>query len=66
MLYEELFQISKVLLAAGDEERTPEILLRRIVERCGAETGSCVMVCEEAPTSKLMPARRTAGRFSSL
>lgn len=43
MLYEELFQISKVLLAEGDDERTPEVLLRRIVERCGAETGFVVV-----------------------
>jgi hypothetical protein len=39
VLYEELFQISKLLLAEEDDERTPEVLLRRIVERCGAETG---------------------------
>ncbi|MEA2561938.1 MAG: two-component system, NtrC family, response regulator PilR [Acidobacteriota bacterium] len=42
-LYEELFQISKLLLAEEDGERTPEVLLRRIVERCGAETGFVVV-----------------------
>ena len=42
-LYEELFQISKVLLAQEDDERAPEVLLRRIVERCGAETGFVVV-----------------------
>jgi Nif-specific regulatory protein/two-component system response regulator HydG len=43
VLYEELFQISKLLLAEEDDERTPEVLLRRIVERCGAETGFVVV-----------------------
>ncbi|MFL6202010.1 MAG: sigma 54-interacting transcriptional regulator [Thermoanaerobaculia bacterium] len=42
-LYEELFQISKLLLAEEDDERAPEVLLRRIVERCGAETGFLVV-----------------------
>jgi len=42
-LYEELFQISKLLLAEEDDERAPEVLLRRIVERCGAETGFVVV-----------------------
>jgi transcriptional regulator with GAF, ATPase, and Fis domain len=42
-VYEDLFQISKLLLAEDDSERTPEILLRRIVERCGAETGFVVV-----------------------
>ncbi|HEY2289148.1 MAG TPA: sigma 54-interacting transcriptional regulator [Thermoanaerobaculia bacterium] len=42
-LYEELFQISKLLLAEEDDERTPEVLLRRILERCGAETGFVVV-----------------------
>ena len=41
--YEELFEISKLLLAEDDAERAPEILLRRIVERCGAETGFVVV-----------------------
>jgi hypothetical protein len=36
VLYEELFQTSKLLLAEEDDERTPEVLLRRIVERRGA------------------------------
>ena len=42
-LYEDLFQISKLLLAEDDDERTPEVLLRRIRERCGAETGFVVV-----------------------
>jgi transcriptional regulator with GAF, ATPase, and Fis domain len=42
-LYEELFQISKLLLAEGDYEKAAETLLRRIVERCGAETGFLVI-----------------------
>jgi len=42
-LYEELFEISKLLLAEEDGERAPEVLLRRIVERCGAETGFVVV-----------------------
>jgi transcriptional regulator with GAF, ATPase, and Fis domain len=42
-LYEELFEISKLLLAEEDDERAPEVLLRRIVERCGAETGFVVV-----------------------
>ena len=42
-LYEEMFQISKLLLAEEDDERTPEVLLRRILERCGAETGFVVV-----------------------
>ncbi|HEY9421022.1 MAG TPA: sigma 54-interacting transcriptional regulator [Thermoanaerobaculia bacterium] len=41
--YEELYQISKLLLAEGDYERTAETLLRRIVERCGAENGFLVV-----------------------
>ncbi|MFY9821469.1 MAG: sigma 54-interacting transcriptional regulator [Thermoanaerobaculia bacterium] len=41
--YEELFQISKLLLAEEDDERTPEILLHRILERCGAERGFVVV-----------------------
>ncbi|HVG11249.1 MAG TPA: sigma 54-interacting transcriptional regulator, partial [Thermoanaerobaculia bacterium] len=41
-LYLELFHISKLLLAEEDDERAPELLLRRIVERCGAETGFVV------------------------
>jgi len=42
-LYRELFQISKLLLAEPDDERAPEVLLRRIVERCGAESGFVVV-----------------------
>ncbi|HEY2295658.1 MAG TPA: sigma 54-interacting transcriptional regulator [Thermoanaerobaculia bacterium] len=41
--YEELFEISKLLLAEDDAERTPEVLLRRLIERCGAETGFVVL-----------------------
>ena len=43
MLYEDLYEISKLLLAEDDPERTPEVLLRRLVERCGAETGFVVV-----------------------
>lgn len=42
-LYEELFQISKLLLAEDDDERTPEVLLHRIRERCGAQKGFLVV-----------------------
>ena len=42
-LYEELFQISKLLLAETDDDKTPEILLGRILERCGAEAGFLVV-----------------------
>ncbi len=42
-LYRELFQISKLLLAEPDDERAPELLLSRIVERTGAETGFVVV-----------------------
>jgi Nif-specific regulatory protein/two-component system response regulator HydG len=42
-LYEELFQISRLLLAEDDDERAPEVLLRRAVELCGAETGFVVV-----------------------
>jgi transcriptional regulator with GAF, ATPase, and Fis domain len=43
VIYEDLYEISKLLLAEDDAERTPEVLLRRIVERCGAETGFVVV-----------------------
>jgi Nif-specific regulatory protein/two-component system response regulator HydG len=43
VLYEDLYEISKLLLAEEDAERTPEVLLRRLVERCGAETGFVVV-----------------------
>ncbi|HVR95011.1 MAG TPA: sigma-54-dependent Fis family transcriptional regulator [Thermoanaerobaculia bacterium] len=42
-MYEELFEISKVLLAEPDSEKTAETLLRRTVERCGAERGFLVV-----------------------
>src|SRR3954464_10702857 len=41
--YEELFEISKLLLAEDDAERAPELLLRRLIELCGAETGFVVV-----------------------
>ncbi len=65
MLYEDLFQISKVLLAEGDDERTPEILLRRIVERCGAETGF-VVVREEGSYQQKFEVGEERGRRSDL
>jgi transcriptional regulator with GAF, ATPase, and Fis domain len=43
MLYEDLYEISKLLLAQDDAERAPEVLLKRLVERCGAETGFVVV-----------------------
>ena len=43
MLHEDLYEISKLLLAQEDAERAPEVLLRRIVELCGAETGFVVV-----------------------
>jgi transcriptional regulator with GAF, ATPase, and Fis domain len=43
VLYEDLYEISKLLLAEDDAERAPEVLLRRLVERCGAETGFVVV-----------------------
>ena len=51
MLYEDLYEISKLLLAYDDAERAPEVLLRRLVERCGAETGLC-----RRPRGRLLPA----------
>jgi transcriptional regulator with GAF, ATPase, and Fis domain len=42
-LYEELFEISKLLLAEEGSERAAETLLRRLVERCGAESGFLVV-----------------------
>ncbi len=39
----ELFEIAKLLLAEPDDERAPELLLSRIVERTGAETGFVVV-----------------------
>jgi Nif-specific regulatory protein/two-component system response regulator HydG len=42
-LYEELYRIAKVLLAEEDYERTTETLLRRVVERTGAESGFLVV-----------------------
>ncbi|MDX1998748.1 MAG: sigma 54-interacting transcriptional regulator [Thermoanaerobaculia bacterium] len=42
-LYRELFQISRLLLAEPDDERAPELLLRRIVEITGAESGFVVV-----------------------
>jgi hypothetical protein len=43
VLYEDLYEISKLLLAEDDAERAPEVLLRRLVEHCGAETGFVVV-----------------------
>ncbi|HEY0558127.1 MAG TPA: hypothetical protein VGG20_28005 [Thermoanaerobaculia bacterium] len=41
MLYAGLYEISKLLLAEDDAER--KVLPRRLVERCGAETGFVVV-----------------------
>jgi Nif-specific regulatory protein/two-component system response regulator HydG len=43
VIYEDLYEISKLLLAEDDAERAPEVLLKRLVERCGAETGFVVV-----------------------
>lgn len=42
-LYRELFEIAKLLLAEPDGGRAPELLLSRIVEATGAETGFVVV-----------------------
>jgi Nif-specific regulatory protein/two-component system response regulator HydG len=42
-LYDELFEIAKVLLAEEDYERATETLLRRVVERTGADSGLLVV-----------------------
>jgi transcriptional regulator with GAF, ATPase, and Fis domain len=42
-LYAELFEVSKILLAAQDSRETAAVLLRRLVERTGAERGFLVM-----------------------
>jgi hypothetical protein len=62
-LYEDLFQISKLLLAEDDAERTPEVLLRRIVERCGAETGFVVVREEGSFQQKFEVGAASAGRW---
>ena len=61
MLYEDLFEISKLLLAEDDAERAPEVLLRRLVERCGAETGFVVVREDGSYQQKLRSARSAAG-----
>ncbi len=65
MLYEDLYEISKLLLAEDDAERTPEVLLRRIVERCGAETGF-VVVREEGSYQQKFEVGEERGRRSEL
>ena len=42
-VFEELFRISKILLSEEDDENTAERLLRRVVERTGAERGFIVV-----------------------
>lgn len=64
-LYEELFQISKLLLAEDDGERTPEVLLRRIIKKCGAETGF-VVVREEGSFRQKFDVGYDRSRLSAL
>ncbi len=65
MLYEDLYEISKLLLAEDDAERAPEVLLRRIVERCGAETGF-VVVREDGSYQQKFEVGEERGRRSDL
>jgi Nif-specific regulatory protein/two-component system response regulator HydG len=64
-MYADLYGISKLLLAEDDVERTPEVLLRRIVERCGAETGF-VVVREEGSYQQKFEVGEERGRRSEL
>jgi transcriptional regulator with GAF, ATPase, and Fis domain len=65
VLYEDLYGISKLLLAEDDAERAPEVLLRRIVERCGAETGF-VVVREDGSYQQKFEVGEERGRRSDL
>jgi Nif-specific regulatory protein/two-component system response regulator HydG len=65
VLYEDLYKISKLLLAEDDLGRTPEVLLRRIVERCGAETGF-VVVREDGSYQQKFEVGEERGRRSDL
>ena len=65
MLYEDLFEISKLLLAEDDAERAPEVLLRRLVELCGAETGF-VVVREEGSFQRMFEVGDDRGGRSDL
>jgi transcriptional regulator with GAF, ATPase, and Fis domain len=46
--YESLFQIAKLLLAEEEDERAPEILLRRVLEATSAKRGFIVLRVGEA------------------
>jgi transcriptional regulator with GAF, ATPase, and Fis domain len=68
-LYQDLFQISKLLLAAGSSERTAELCLARLVEGTGAAAGFLVVREEGSYRRKFevgAPASRSEGerRFS--
>jgi hypothetical protein len=65
VIYEDLYEISKLLLAEDDAERTPEVLLRRIVERCGAEAGF-VVVLEDGFYQQKFEVGEERGRCSEL
>jgi hypothetical protein len=65
VLYEDLYEISKLLLAEDDAERAPEVLLRRLVERCGAETGF-VVVREDGSYQQKFEVGEERGRRSDL
>jgi len=42
-LYQELFEVSRLLLSEGETERAGEALVQRVVEACGAEAGFLVV-----------------------
>ncbi len=65
MLYEDLYAISKLLLAEDDAARAPEVLLRRIVLQCGAETGF-VVVREDGSYQQKFEVGLERGRQSDL
>jgi hypothetical protein len=65
VIYEDLYEISKLLLAEDDAERAPEVLLRRLVERCGAETGF-VVVREDGSYQQKFEVGEERGRRSDL
>ena len=65
MLYEDLYEISKLLLAEDDAERAPEVLLRRLIELCGAETGF-VVVREDGSYQRKFEVGEEGGQRSEL
>src|SRR5947209_1492566 len=63
--YEELYEISKLLVAEDDAERAPELLLKHLVEQCGAETGF-VVVREDGSYQQKFEVGTERGRRSDL